>query len=395
MKLLWIAPQAFYSARGTPMNVRRLAESIAGAGHSIDLVTYGFGADVPLPAGVRIVRAGSLPFVSQVAIGASVAKAFLDLRVLVTAWRLVGADGARYDMLQGFEEGAWIAALLSRRFGVPFVYDMDSDIEVQIGSAPLFRPFLPIARAIDRSAVRHALAVLTVCRTLTDRVRALAPEKPVFQIEDAPNVSDFAAHDVARRDLAERWGLPPGPLVVYTGNLEPYQGVDLLVRAIPKVLAERPDVTTLIVGGNDRQMRTLRELAVTLGVESRVRLLGARPESEMATFLAGADVLVSPRSSGTNTPLKLYAYLASGRPVVVTDRPVHTQLLSGEEAALAAATPEGLAAAISALLDDPVWSERLAANAMRLVRDKYSPSVFSAKALAFASAIESLLQSGL
>src|SRR5258706_15861293 len=102
------------------MNVRRLAESIAGAGHSIDLVTYGFGADVPLPAGVRIVRAGRLPFVSHVPIGPSVAKALLDLRVLATAWRLLRANGARYDMLQGFEEGAWIAALLSRRFRVPF-----------------------------------------------------------------------------------------------------------------------------------------------------------------------------------------------------------------------------------------------------------------------------------
>ena len=63
---------------------------------------------------------------------------------------------------------------------------------------------------------------------------------------------------------------------------------DLLVRALPKVLAERPDVTTLIVGGNDRQIRRLGDLALALGVQSCVRLLGARPESEMATFLAAS-----------------------------------------------------------------------------------------------------------
>jgi glycosyltransferase involved in cell wall biosynthesis len=103
-------------------------------------------------------------------------------------------------------------------------------------------------------------------------------------------------------------------------------------------------------------------------------------------------VLVSPRASGTNTPLKLFAYLSSGRPVVVTDRPVHTQLVSDAEAALAVATPEGIADAILGLLSDPARSATLAANAGRLVREKYSPAAFAAKARAFAEAVESLLR---
>ncbi len=118
MRLLWITPQAFYSSRGTPMNVRRLAEAITAAGHSIDLVTYGFGADVGLP-GVRVLRVGRLPFVSRVPIGPSLVKVLLDVLVLARAARLLGAASARYDALQGFEEGAWIAALLSRIFRVP------------------------------------------------------------------------------------------------------------------------------------------------------------------------------------------------------------------------------------------------------------------------------------
>jgi len=88
MTLLWIAPQVFYSARGTPMNVRRLAEAIAGAGHSTDLVTYGFGDDVPLPPSVRIVRAGRLPFVGHGPIGRSLVKILLDVRVVLLAGRL-------------------------------------------------------------------------------------------------------------------------------------------------------------------------------------------------------------------------------------------------------------------------------------------------------------------
>jgi len=394
MKLLWIAPQAFYTSRGTPMNVRRLAEVIGGAGHSIDLVTYGFGADVTLPPSVRVVRAGRLPFVSRVPIGPSWSKVLLDVRVLARAASLLRSAATRYDAIQGFEEGAWIAAALSRIFRVPFVYDMDSDIETQLGESVVFRWLRPLARTLDRLAIRDALAVLTVCASLTDRVRHLAPGKPVFQIEDAPNVSEFADHQHARRELQRRWRLPEGALVVYTGNLEPYQGVDLLVRAAPLVFAERADARFLVVGGSDRQVERLRDLAREIGAGDCVMLLGERPESEMATFLAAADVLVSPRSLGTNTPLKLYAYLMSGRPVVATDRPVHTQVLTSQEAMLAAPSAEGLALAILGVLHDPAHGAVIARNAARLVATRYSAAAFAEKACAFAAAIEMLLAGG-
>jgi glycosyltransferase involved in cell wall biosynthesis len=391
MRLLWIAPQAFYSARGTPMNVRRLAEVIAPAGHSIDLVTYGFGDDVPLPPNVRVIRAGRLPFVTHVPIGPSLVKILLDVRVFLRAARLLRSQQPHYDAIHGFEEGAWIAAALSHLFALPFVYDMDSDIEAQLDESRLLRLLVPLARRIDRAAVRDAIAVLTVCGTLSERVGRLAPGKPVFQIEDAPNVTAFGDRQTARREIARRWQLPGGPLIVYTGNLEPYQGVDLLVRAAAVVLAERSDAVVLIVGGNGAQVRRLRELAREVGVAERVVLLGERPETEMPMFLASADVLVSPRSLGTNTPLKLYAYLMSGRPVVATNRPVHTQVLTAAEAVLASATPEGLAEAILGVLRDPEHGEATGRNAVRLVATKYSAAAFADKARAFATAIESLV----
>jgi glycosyltransferase involved in cell wall biosynthesis len=391
MRLLWIAPQAFYSARGTPMNVRRLAEAIAGAGHSIDLVTYGFGADVPLPPSVRILRAGRLPFVTHVPIGPSFVKVLLDVRVFLRAVGLLRSRRLRYDAIQGFEEGAWIAAALSRLFDLPYIYDMDSDIEAQLRESRLLRWVVPLARRIDRSAVRESIAVLTVCGTLSERVRRLAPGKPVFQIEDAPNVTGFGDHHTARLEVERKWKVPGGPLIVYTGNLEPYQGVDLLVRAAAEVSAQRSDAVFLIVGGTGAQVGRLRDLAREVRSSEQVFLLGERPEAEMSTYLAAADVLVSPRSLGTNTPLKLYGYLASGRPVVATDRPVHTQLLSAEQAVLAPATPEGLASAILEVLRDPERGAAIARNAVRLVATLYSPAAFADKARAFATAIESLL----
>lgn len=373
------------------MNVRRLAEVVAAAGHQIDLVTSTLGADVPLPPRVRVVRAPAPPFVRGVPIGPSFRKIAVDVPIFVRAASLLRREPA-YDLLHGFEEGAWIAAALGRAFGVGFVYDMDSDVEEQTAASrhPVFRALRPLVSWIDGASVRSSTAVLTVCRSLTDRVRRIAPQKPVFQIEDAPNVIEPRPRDAARQELRRRFGLPDVPLVVYTGNLEPYQGVDLLVRAAARVVAAERDVAFVIAGGEPAQVRTLERLAQAVGAGERVVFVGARPESEMTTFLGGADVLVSPRVCGSNTPLKLYAYLLSGNPVVATDRPVHAQVVSAEEAMLAPPTPEGMASAILALLRDPGRRAVLGANGRRLVETQYSPAAFAERTRAFLAAIETL-----
>ena len=70
---------------------------------------------------------------------------------------------------------------------------------------------------------------------------------------------------------------------------------------------------------------------------------GQRPAEEIPAFLDAADVLVSPRSTGTNTPLKIYQYLRSGRPIVATRLLTHTQVLDDDVAILTQATAEGFA----------------------------------------------------
>src|SRR5207237_10041280 len=80
---------------------------------------------------------------------------------------------------------------------------------------------------------------------------------------------------------------------------------------------------------------------------------GQRPAEEIPAFLDAADVLVSPRSLGTNTPLKIYQYLRSGRAIVATRLLTHTQVLKDDVAILTEATAEGLARGLVAALADP------------------------------------------
>ena len=103
-----------------------------------------------------------------------------------------------------------------------------------------------------------------------------------------------------------------------------------------------------------------------------VMFTGRRPPSEIPAYVAACDILVSPRTAGTNTPLKLYSYLRSGRPIVATDLRTHTQVLEPGTAVLVPPDPTAFAAAIGRLIDDPAERERVATAAAALAARKYS-----------------------
>ncbi len=143
------------------------------------------------------------------------------------------------------------------------------------------------------------------------------------------------------------------PLVLYTGTFEAYQGLDLLFEAMALVHAARPDARLLLAGGKPDQVARAREQARAAGIADVAVFAGERPASEIPAYLLAADVLVSPRSRGTNTPLKIYQYLRSGRPIVATRLLTHTQVLSDETAFLTGASPREFADGILGALGGP------------------------------------------
>jgi glycosyltransferase involved in cell wall biosynthesis len=103
---------------------------------------------------------------------------------------------------------------------------------------------------------------------------------------------------------------------------------------------------------------------------------GQQPAREIPGFVEACDLLVSPRIRGTNTPLKIYSYLRSGRPIVATNLLTHTQVLTSETARLVAPEAEPFAQAILDLIDHQDERQRLAAEAQRLVAAKYSRDIY-------------------
>ena len=112
--------------------------------------------------------------------------------------------------------------------------------------------------------------------------------------------------------------------------------------------------------------------AKKLGIDGICRFTGQVPHSQVPAYLKLADVLVSPRKTGTNTPLKIYSYLRAGVPIVATNLPTHTQVLNRDVAILTPPEPWPFAEAIAKLLDDTDLATRLCANAFRMSEDHYS-----------------------
>lgn len=364
--------------RGTPLAVLALARALVAQGHRVELLSFPQGRSVEVPG---LVHRRSLPLpVGRVPPGASFAKLALDVPFLVEAWLrlLLG----RYDAVHAVEEAAHLVAPLARLLRVPLVMDVDSSIPDQLRYSGFARrgPLPWLAERLEAFAARGAAAVITVCGSLTEGVRRVAPEAAVFQIEDPPLVEPGRAADpgsvvALRRELDLEGG---APVVFYSGNLEPYQGVPLLVDA----MAALPEARLLVVGGESDQIAALGERARALAVADRCRFPGKRPPEDLPRLLALSDVVVSPRVAGENTPFKIYTYLAAGRPLVATRIATHTQLLDDDLAKLVEPTPEGVAAGIRAVLDDPGAAAERAGRGTALVEREYSAARYAEKVAA-------------
>lgn len=375
MKILLLAPHPFFQQRGTPIAEKMVIETLAGQGHEIDVLTYAEGAEVEIP-GCRIRRIPRLPFVRGIQPGFSFKKLASDAVMLMAALNMVRRG--RYDLIHAVEESAFMALAARRLFGVPYVYDMDSGLARQMMDKYRFlRRLRRPLEGFEKAAVRRSLATLAVCKSLEDQARACWPEGLIARIEDV---------SLLERGGADVDDVPEGPVVMYVGNLQRYQGIDLLLDSFRRALREAPDAKLVVIGGDEESLRRYKALAADLG--ESVRFLGPRPVERLGAYLRRATVLVSPRIHGENTPMKVYSYLDSGRPVLATRLPTHTQVLTDDIARLADPEPGAMGRALAELLRDAVLRERLARAAREFAQRELTREAFEGKLLRFYDSVE-------
>jgi len=385
VRILMIAPEPFFEPRGTPFSEFHRIRALTALGHQVDLVTYPFGRDVAMP-GLRVFRCLRPPFVDRVKIGPSLAKIPLDALLSLTALRhaLTAGSAGRggYDVVHSHEEGGLIGVVLAAMLRVPHLYDMHSSLPQQLTNFAFSRSRLMRSAflALERLMIRRSRVVIVICPSLEETVRAIDPEARTVLIENAPGSSEDEATAAQGEAVRRALGFADGtPLVLYTGTFEAYQGLDLLFDAMKTVLAVRPDARLVLAGGKPDQVVKAREQARTAGIEAATVFAGERPAEEIPAYLLAADVLVSPRSRGTNTPLKIYQYLRSGKPIVATRLLTHTQVLDDDTAILTGATAAEFGAGVLSALGDRDRAAAVGRRARLLADTKYSYEAYLEK----------------
>jgi glycosyltransferase involved in cell wall biosynthesis len=374
MKILMIAPEPFFEPRGTPISVYQRLQALSVLQYQIDLLTYHVGQGVSIP-GVAIYRVPRVPFIKRVKLGPSLAKAFLDILLFCQAIVLLARN--RYDAIHSHEEAAFMAVLLSKVFRTRHVYDMHSCLSQQLASNPRWnlRPFLWIFEVLERWVFATCDAVITIGADLEEHVKTINPGAKTFLIQNlAVLAEDESSNQTLTSELKEKMRLNGKLPVVYTGTFEHYQGLELLLKSAKIVKEQYPEISFILVGGDPQQVEHLRHQSQTYGLGDCMLFTGVVPLANAIAYLGLAEILVSPRTEGTSVPLKLYSYLLSGKPIVATDLPAHSQVLTTEMAVLVAPTEEAFATGILALAESPVLRERLGHRAQQLAMEKFSPA---------------------
>ncbi len=273
-----------------------------------------------------------------------------------------------------------IAALrVGRKLGIPVVYEVRAfweDAAVDHGTSSEWGVRYRITRALESHALRRVNAVTTICQGLRgDIVARGIPADKVTVIPNAVDIEDFDTGGVRDEALASRLGLDGKTVLGFIGSFYAYEGLNVLLDALPAMLEADPAIRVLLVGGGP-QDAALKEQARRLGVGDQVVFTGRVPHSEVQRYYNLVDVLVYPRLkmrlTDLVTPLKPLEAMAQGRVLAASDVGGHHELIEdGKTGTLfGAGDPAALARKVLALLGARARWPQLRADGRRFVEQE-------------------------
>ncbi len=372
-RVLFISPQPYFQWRGSPIRVAFDAQALSEAGWQVDLVVMPVGEEHPV-AGVTVHRPLNIFGIKKLAIGPSAVKAFLDLFLFCTALKL--AFKTRYDVIHGVEEAGAMAVVLGKMRRAKVIFEKHSD-PASYKKGFVRNAVMWLYSQVEKFSIRHADAVIGTGPALVEQAKKINPRITAHHIFDIPSSLVEAVPEkiaAARKKLESK---PGDRIITYVGSFAVYQGIDLMFDSIPPVVQARPEARFVIIGGTEQEIAERKAWLAERKSDHAVLFPGKIPPDELPNYLSASDILMSPRTSGTNTPLKLLDYLKAGRAIVACDIPANRLIVDDETALLVPADPDSFAKGIIKLLDNDPLRARLAGSGRRLVDETYNFRVFS------------------
>lgn len=306
--------------------------------------------------------------------------AFLRLRRAVKEPR---AD-ALYERYAFFHVAGAMAA---RAAGVPLILEVNYTADT-----PLYRRrsrlLRPLARAAERFVFRRARLIVAVSSVLRNGI--VAGGIPADRVLTLPNAADPDRFrpEISGEAVRARHGLLGARVVGFTGAFFPWHGVGFLLDALAELLREMPDAAALLVGdGPERSL--LEERVRQEGLGERVRFAGWIGHEDLPEHVAAFDIAVMPDSNEYGSPMKIFEYMAMGKPVVAPRLgPLADGIVDGETGILFPRRDEtALRAALAALLGDEARRRQMGERARAHVLANHTWDRNAARVLAGIGAV--------
>lgn len=324
LKILMLAPTPYFADRGCHVRIYEEAKALTKLGHEVCVVTYHLGRDMP---GIRVVRIPSIPWYKKLEAGPSWHKPYLDLLLLLKAYQT--ARSFRPDIIHAhLHEGALVGFILKRLLCLPLLFDYQGSLSGESlnhgflsEKSLLHRLFVKIENGINRGADAIITSSGDGRRELINGF-GIAPEK-ISTLIDGVDAAIFKPYP--RLQARHELGISEdAKVVVYLGLFNQYQGLDLLLEAIPLVREKIPRAHFLLMGFPDDEYR---RKASRVNLDGVITFTGRVPYQSAPLFLSAGDLAVSPKLARTEANGKLFNYMACGLPTVAFESDINREIL--------------------------------------------------------------------
>lgn len=367
-KILFLSPQPFFQWRGSPIRVNLNMLALTKSGYSVDLLTLPVGEDKSFENG-RVIRVANPLGIKNVPIGPSLSKIFFDALIFMKGVRLCMKN--KYSIIHGVEEAGMIAVVLSKLFKTKSIFEKHSD-PFSYKKGFLKNIILSIYASVEKMTVKMVDAVVCTGPGLVKQVEEMGSGTRTFHIFDIPSsLVEAEQHEVEsiRKILQKN---SDEVLIAFVGSFATYQGVDLMFASIPEVVKQCPQARFIIIGGSQEEIANRKMILEKEGAAKNVNFLGKVSPDILPHYLNASDILLSPRASGVNTPLKILDYMKAGRSIVATDIPSNRLLMDEKNGMLMEANSAEFAKGIVTLIKDEKKREEMGSENYKLYKSKYN-----------------------
>jgi glycosyltransferase involved in cell wall biosynthesis len=281
----------------------------------------------------------------------------------------------KFDIVHTVEEAGAIGCVLTRLFGGRHVFEKHSD-PVSHRGGMLKNAVLSLYDRVETVVIRRADAVIATGPGLRGQALQKSPESIVHAVSDIPSSLEEAKTDAVQKTRNAILQNGDEILVLYVGSFAAYQGIDLMFETAVRVIERCPRTRFVIIGGSDAEIGSRKKWLSGKHIRSHVTFTGKIPPDSLPEYLKAADILLSPRLHGVNTPLKLLDYLKSGRAIVAVDSEANRQILDDRSAVFAKPDVEAFAHSLCRVIEDAPLRDSLGKAARACYERRYTFEVF-------------------